>query len=279
MKKYLLLRISIPFTLLVCIAVFFVFFGAKFFSSRGERFSQKGDYQKALRYYRICTEHYTGYSGTPGVFSRMADIYYSKLNNPAEAKNIYQKIINNFPDSQWGQLARDKIRDCYDYFPLEEGNFWIEGDSESGGKNYSAEISCVGLSRVIRKIYAGKKLVTTMNITYKKTDKGLHEYDSTAPDGRLVFGYPLERGAVWSIGENLEKIVYTAISKEEKIETKSGQFTDCLKIRQEKKAAPGSLRYDYYAPGVGRVLVTQASQYGSKEVRISELLSYKIVEK
>lgn len=278
MKKYLFLRILIPFTSLVCIAIFFIFFGAIFFSSQGERFSRKGDYRKALRYYQICVERYPNYSGIPEVLLRMAEIYHLKFDNYVEAKKIYQKVIKNYPDTQWEKLARGKIKDCYNYFPLQEGNFWLEGDSESGGKNYSAEISCIEPYRVIKKVYAGKKLVATINLTYKKTEKELYEYDSTAPDWRLVLRYPLKIGDTWSIGKNLEKVVYTVISKEEEVKTKSGQFTDCLKIRQEKKATPGSLRYDYYAPGIGRVLITQASQYGSKEVRISELLSYKIVE-
>jgi len=279
MKKYLLIRILIPFSVLVLVLIFFLFFAADFLYLQGERYSKRGDYQKALRYYQICVERYSNYKNTPEILLRIAEIYHHKLNDSREAKRAYQKIIKNFPDSEWEKLAGEKIKAVYDYFPLEKGNFWLEGDSETGGKNYLAEIACIEPYKVVKKIYAGKKLVSALNLTYQKTERELYEYEEgIGKEGQVIFSYPLEIGNTWSTGRNLEEIIYTVISKEEEIKTKSGKFSDCLKIRREKRTTPGSFRYDYYAPEVGRVLVTQASLRNPKEVRISELLSYKIVE-
>lgn len=278
MKKYLFIRILVPLSAIILLVIVFVFYGADFYFWQGERFSRQGKYEKAVSYYQICAERYSNYSRRPEVLMRMAEVYDINLNVCEKAKKIYQKIIKNYPATQWARLASDKIRHCYDYFPLLKGNFWIEGDSETGGKNYLAEISCIEPNKVIKKIYAGKRLVATLNLTYKKTERELSEYEGEMRDGQLIFCYPLGIGDTWFSGEGLEKAVYTVISKNEEVKTKSGKFSDCLKIRQEKKKASGSFRYDYYAPEVGRVLVTLGSERNPQEVRITEILSYKIVE-
>lgn len=276
--KRLIIRISIPLSILVLLVIFLLIYGGNFFHFQGERFSRRGDYQKALRCYQIIVERYPNYKHKPEILLQIAEIYHLKLNDCMKAKKVYQKIIKDFPSSEWGKVAQEKIRDVYDYFPLLKGNFWIEGDSETGGKNYLAEISCIEPNKVIKKIYAGKRLVATLNLTYKKTERELSEYEGEMRDGQLIFCYPLGIGDTWFSGEDLERAVYTVISKNEEVKTKSGKFSDCLKIRQEKKKASGSFRYDYYAPEVGRVLVTLGSERNPQEVRITELLSYKVVD-
>lgn len=233
-----------------------------------------------MRYYQICVDRYPNYPRRAEILLRIAEINYLRLNNYREAKKLIKKLFKDYPETRWEKLARGKIKDC---FPLSKGNFWLEGDSKTGGKNYLAKIFCLEPYRVVKKVYAGKRLVTTINLTYKKgvitpTGSELWEYEISSPEERLIFCYPLKIGDIWFSGDGLEKVIYTVVSREEEVKTKTGEFSDCLKIRQEKKSTAGSFRYDYYAPGMGRVLVTQASLRNPKEVWISELLSYKITE-
>lgn len=277
MKKYLLIRILVPFTAILIILTLFLFRGADLYFWQGEKFAQKGKYEKALDRYQICAERYPKYRRAPEAWLRIAEIYDYKLGLCRKAKKIYKKIMEKYPQSQWAELAQEKIKHCYDYFPLNKGNLWVEGDSETGGKNYRAEIYCIEPYKIVKKVYAGKKLVTSIELTYSKDEKEFREYTPSSGE-RTLFCYPLKKGRTWTAGDGLEEIVYTLTSKDAQVETKAGKFSDCLKIRQEKKTAPGSFRFDYYAPEIGKVLVTQATLRNPQEVRISELLSYKIVE-
>lgn len=277
MKKYLLIRILVPFTAILIILTLFLLRGADLYFWQGEKFAQKGKYEKALNRYQICAERYPKYRRAPEAWLRIAEIYDYKLGLSRKAKKIYKKIMEKYPQSQWAELAYGKLKHGYDYFPLEKGNIWVEGDSETGGKNYRAEISCVEPYKIVKKIYAGKRQITTVELTYQKSEKELREYDPSSGE-QVLFCYPLEKGQSWKGKPESEEIVYTLISKNAEIETKAGKFVDCLKIRQEKKSTLGSFRFDYYAPEIGKVLITQATLRSPEEKRISELLSYKIVE-
>ncbi len=277
MKKYLLIRILAPVTAIAIIIIFFLFYGAEFYFWQGERFALKGEYEKALTRYQICAEKYPKYRRRPEVMLKIAEIYDQKLNLQEKAKKIYKKIIKNYPQSLWAKLAQEKIKHCYDYFPLSKGNSWVEGDSETGGKNYRAELNCLEPHKIVKKIYAGKKLIISVELTYQKNEKELCEYTPSSGE-QILFRYPLEEGKNWPAKPGSEEIIYTLISKNVEIETRAGKFTDCLKIRQEKKSTPGSFRFDYYASEIGKILITQATLRNPKEIHISELLSYKIIE-
>ncbi len=203
----------------------------------------------------------------------------------SKSKKIYRKIIKDYSISSWAKLAKEAIIHCYDYFPLNTGNFWVEGDSETGGKNYRAEVSCLSKQNetvgVISRVYAGKKLVSTTEKVYVKSIDGLREYKKLIPgskDYNLVLRYPLIVGKSWAVRPDSDEMTCIIETKDAVVETKAGKFTNCLKIRLNKKGIFDSWRFDYYAPEIGKILTATGSVRSSAEHRISELINYRIIE-
>lgn len=249
-----------------------------------QRFEMQGKYKQAVNKYQKCADMYPNHEKASESLYRMAQIINNQFSDYVQAKSVYKKILERYSATSWAKLAKEEIRYCYDYFPLAIGNLWVEGDSESGGKNYLSEIGCVDEKEVNKeklwildkKIFAGTRLVTRIKESYAKPDRETVEYKNNRY--LTVLKYPLQTGVAWTKVTGGIKVIYMVVSINETVTTLAGTFTDCVKIQQEQENLPGSWRYDYYAPDIGKVLTTTGSQRKTDEKRMSELIKYQVIE-
>jgi hypothetical protein len=143
-----------------------------------------------------------------------------------------------------------------------------------------AEWNCRAVSSgtvsIQRRVFAGKAVVTDITRYYRKENLEVREYTAAAgPQFVTLLAFPFEEGKSWKSRRDGFTVMYTVAARKCSVTVKAGSFNDCLKIGEENPAIPGSIKYTYYAPGVGWVLTTIASGSG-KEHQNTELLSYKI---
>ena len=72
------------------------------------------------------------------------------------------------------------------------------------------------------------------------------------------------------------KIFAGMIDKDAAVRVRAGEFLHCVKVREQPEGASPSWKYDYYAPGVGRILTTVAGK--GFENPNTELISYQTQE-
>ncbi|MFH1258307.1 MAG: VanZ family protein [Elusimicrobiota bacterium] len=246
---------------------------------KADKLEKEKNYSAAITAYRKIITKYSSSPYLPESYYRIARIWQLQ-ERLVQARENYQVLIGSFPASDWGLRAREEITACYDYFPLVEGNYWLDVDSESGGKYYRAEIKCGKKQgkefKLISRIFAGEKLVGKQEVIYQKSKDGLSMSNSPGKTFFQTIAAPIKNGESWVSTLDGEKIRLTIISCREKVKVRAGQFDDCLKIKQQPLDYPSSWRFDYYAPQVGRILVTQAGNTGKQETRSTELLKYQL---
>jgi len=195
------------------------------------------------------------------------------------AKQMYLKLIREYKDTVFVLIAKNKLAALYDYYPLDVGMVWCEGDSETKGKNYYREaavkertISSGGEEySVEEKIYVGNKLLKKTISTIMRNDEGI--WSKVGDRFVLLLKFPLVKGQQWTTEYEGQQRYASVVDSGLKIETQAGAFEDCVKIKYEIKGIPG-YQYEYYAPEVGKILVTHSGRDSSEELRISELLKY-----
>ena len=256
--------------------------GAKFQFEQAQKLENTGYYvQAGFRYHDIFLKYPTDRI-CPQALYRLSVIYQKKLKLYNQAAQYYKKLIEYYPTSEpWSGLAKQGLFDCPDYFPLNEGNFWIEGDSETEGRNMRAEWNChtvsSGTYSVNKKLFAGAVRVADIKRYYRKENYELREYIGPAHgEYSIVLRYPFEEGKTWNTVRDGRKVFCRIVANNLSIKVKAGEFNSCLKVSEENPELPGSIKYNYYAPDAGWILTTISVSAG-REHSNTELLSYKVL--
>ena len=197
------------------------------------------------------------------------------------AKRMFLKVVKEHNNTVFALLARNKLSTLYDYYPLDVEMLWCEGDSETKGKNYYKEtvvkektVSSEGeVYRLEEKIYVGDKLLGKSIFTILKNEEGV--WSKVGNRFVLLLKFPLVKGQQWTTTYDGRQRCASVVESGIKVETQVGSFEDCVKIKYEIMGIPG-YQFEYYAPEVGKVLVTHSGKGASEELRISELLKYNI---
>jgi len=258
--------------------------GADYQFSQAQKLERGGYFVEAgFKYQKIC-QKYPADPICPRALYSLGRIYQKRLRIYGQAVNYYKRLIEYYPSSKpWVELAKTGIFESPDYFPLGKGSFWIEGDSETEGRNMRAEWNCgevsTGTFVVDKRLFAGATRVAEIKRYYRKENLQLREYlNSDSRDYSILMQYPFDEGKYWQTTRDGRKVIYGVAAKNLTIKVKAGEFSGCIKISEQNPELPGSARYNYYAPEAGWVLTTTSASGGS-EHRNTELLSYKIVPK
>ncbi|MBN1383420.1 MAG: tetratricopeptide repeat protein [Elusimicrobia bacterium] len=240
---------------------------------KAEELRENGKFTEAVERYISIIEKNPESPRIPEAIYRIADLYRQNLENNSEAKKNYRRIINDYPSTEWAKYAKKAMLEIADYHPLFKKAKWVEVDSASYGKYMRAVDEVVssqnGIFLIKRNLYTRGRIVSSFSKYYKKTKSGVYETDKTGKIIKTILVLPVEIGKKWTTG----KIEYTIVSNKENIKVTAGEFSDCIKIKKQLAGA-SSWSYEYYAPEVGRILLTQSS--GSKEKRITELKEFSI---
>jgi hypothetical protein len=241
----------------------------------------KGYFVEAGITYDKLAKKYPAAALAPEALYRIGRIYQKKLKLLSYSTRYYLSVIENYPSSQeWAALAGRGLLTSPDYFPLHTGNFWIEGDSDTGGVNMRAEWNCSAVSsgtwEITRRISAGSHFVKEIKQYYRVKGSQLCQFANRQDDpGVIILSYPFEKGRSWRTVSDGKWMEYRVEETDERIAVKAGSFPGCLKIGERNLAYPGSVKYNYYAPDTGWVLTTTAL-VGGVEHRSTELLSCKV---
>jgi len=158
--------------------------------------------------------------------------------------------------ADWAAQAREDILSCPDFFPIVPGARWVYVDSESGGKNMRLDISASAAGALVQvrgAYYAGEERFREYGRVCEKKDWTVWEVDGGI---RLpILRYPFRAGSAWSARTGDRSISYTIEEDSASVRTKAGEFSGCLKVRSQPSGARAWV-YDYYCPGVGRVMMT-----------------------
>lgn len=253
--------------------------------SRAKKAEAKGDSYKAWQLYQKFTVEHPRDSRAPEALFRAGWLAQTAQGDCYMAQTFYDRVMEKYPQSTpWARLAVQQKNNCPDYFPLAHGWQWVEGDSESMGKNARIEVTCKrpakkGLGEVAavgiytRTYYAGSEKFKSTEYTYKKTATELQEFDSSSdPRSKTILQWPLEAGRRWQTKSGGRIFQYEIVSVDASAKVSAGDFKNCLHIRSSIEGTTGATN-EYYAPSIGRVLTTVSTKEGEK--RITELLSYK----
>jgi len=207
----------------------------------------------------------------------------SVLGDCTAAKSFYARVEKEYMASQpWSAQASFQSANCPDFFPLVPGSAWVEGDSESGGKNARIESICEASSGtaaipmsagiIVRSYYGGNSKFKTSRTLYRKEGATVWEFEADSAVGRGVLRGPLDVGTTWE-GELAGRTFrYEVVSDSATVTVRGGTFPGCLLVRARADGVPGATN-EYYAPFVGRVLTSFSGEGGER--RNTELLSYK----
>lgn len=191
---------------------------------------------------------------------RAAELYRTVFGRCAEARTHYEAAARDFASAplcvERGKLG---LLSCPDYFPLDAGRSWVYVDSATKGRAMRQDwevLESSGASAVIaRTLYAGSRAVRSDRERYVKRDWAVWRVDGKKAETLLP--YPYELGRRWSVRRDLHRLDYEIVSIDELVRTEAGDFGGALKVREVDSRFPRAWRYDYYAPGVGRVKTTQ----------------------
>ncbi|MFA5858133.1 MAG: hypothetical protein WC955_03600 [Elusimicrobiota bacterium] len=269
---------------LMVLLIYLVIHNVRFYFGYGKELESKKQVWDAVEQYVTTAEKFPSSTVAPEARYRAAELLREKVKDYGLALYQYELIITSYPESKHAKLAVGQREYCYDFMPVVAGHFWAEGDSQTGGQNYRAEIVSVGKSKVAgrdvevlqRKVFAGKQVVSNTREYYYFEGKSLVRHDTANPQTVMI--QPLLLDTQWFARQMGQEVVFTVVARGLNITVRAGTFTKCAKIRQEYKSLPGSWRYDYYAPGVGRILTTTAAGK-MPETRMTELLTYRVPKK
>lgn len=177
----------------------------------------------------------------------------------------------------WSGRAQAALLECPDYFPLAPGTEWEYVDSQTGGANMREVVTATAAPKglggaLVRRIYAGSRLFVTRRLSYAKADWAVREVaDPARPQaGVPVLRFPFRKGMRWTSGG---RVTFVVEADDARPKTRAGTFERCLKVKAQAAGLAGSWKFDYYCPGVGRVLTTIAGP--GFENPNSELKSFK----
>jgi hypothetical protein len=254
--------------------------GANYQFKKARALENKKYYPQAAEKYIQVADKHPSNPLAPESLYRAGRIYQKQLKIYSKSTDVFARLIRAYSGVEpWSSLAKNGIFDSPDYFPLDAGFKWTEGDSETGGSNMRVESSCVevttGVYKVTRNYFAGARSVTAIVRYYKKADYRLLESGDKGLASPFVrIKYPFEAGSSWETESGSRKFRLNIEGTGLTIRVRAGEFSGCLKVRQEDKGFPDSYKYEYFAPGAGLILTTVGSRKSGSEHRNTELISY-----
>ncbi|OVE78233.1 hypothetical protein BVX98_00755 [bacterium F11] len=271
---------------LLCLAVLVVGCGPQSQFNKAMKLEKEGRFSEAWKRYQEFVAHHPNDPLAAEALFRAGWVTQKGLNDFFAAQIYYEKVTTEYPQSKpWAQAAALQIINCPDYFPLIPGSEWEEGDSDTKGSIAKTVTRCLSLKNtkktlpseaaiLKRSFYGGSKKFQTSSYVYRKSNKELKEYVSENDSrSKTILKWPLTIGQKWRTPMGGRFFVYELVGIKEKIKVAAGEFEGCLKVKSSIEGSPGK-RFEYYAPGVGRILTTLSSSHGEK--RNTELISYKI---
>lgn len=248
---------------------------------RIQALEKKGDVYEAWQSYQVFAAKNARHELAPKALYRAGVLTATHLNDCGAAAAFFERILERYPQSDpWARLAVLKKTNCPDYFPLSSGGSWVEGDSETGGKNARIEITCKAepaetgalvTASYEKTYYGGNAKFQTTLVKYEKTENELHEFPMPDdPRPKIILKWPLLVGTKWKTRVADKIIEYEILAVDKNISVKAGEFQNCLLVESREENASATTN-EYYAPNIGRVLTTLVSKGG--ESRITELLS------
>lgn len=190
---------------------------------------------------------------------RAAELYRLTFGRCAEARVHYEAVARDFADvPECAERGKAGLLSCPDYFPLDAGRAWVFVDSASKGRAMRQEWQVHGSSGTLvfitTALYAGDKRIRADRDVYEKRDWAVWRVDGkeVAP----LLRYPYSLGQSWAAKWGKAQLSYEVVAVDAVAATAAGEFMGCVKVRETDSRFPQVWRYDYYAPGVGRVKTT-----------------------
>ncbi|MBI4425350.1 MAG: hypothetical protein HY554_16595 [Elusimicrobia bacterium] len=226
---------------------------------------RKGSHLAAAGRFERFARRYPDHPRVPEALVRAARIYAYAFQRCPQAQPLLEQAARSRPGGPWAREAERTLLDCPDYFPLRPGASWVFVDSQTGGKNMRLEVSAkegpaperasaAGPAAEVESVfYAGKRKFQTVRRRYEKADWAVWELEGR--DRVPILRYPYQAGRAWSGRRGGKPVAFAIESAHERVQVKAGIFQDCLKVR-ESQPGLGAWKFDYFAPGVGRVKTT-----------------------
>jgi len=238
----------------------------------GETLEKQSRPLQAAASYESFALHRPGDPNAAEAFFRAARLY-AGLGLCARSAPLYERLLRHYPDFKERGKAERGLFICPDYFPLDRAKNWKYGDSETGGRNATQIYSVTGRGKgwmtAEVAVYAGETLVQKDERRYELEETDLYEKKSAG--ATLLLSYPVESGRKWLTEEAGNRLLMRVDRTGVKVTVRGGEFQNCARL-QRSIAGMSSWVYEYYAPGVGRVLTSVAGD--DFENRVTELVSY-----
>jgi hypothetical protein len=237
----------------------------------------------AWKAYQNFAVDYPKDAAAPEALFRAGWLAQRQLNDCTMAIAFYDRVTQTYPQSDpWAPWAAYQKNNCPDYFPLLGGARWVEGDSDTGGKNARIETEskadpnggkipwAAGI--FTRSYYAGPSKFKTVETTYRKNGDEVQELNAANdPRPKIVLKIPPVVGARWKTKNGTQLYVYEIVAADKTAKVSAGEFHGCIVVRSSIEGAAGAA-LEYYAPTVGRVMTAFVTPTGER--RNTELLSF-----
>lgn len=237
------------------------------------KLEKQGLLLKAAMYYEMFAKKHPSDIKAPESLLKSAEIYSKKFHLCHKSRPIYEYILRSYSKSNTVDMANMGLFVCPDYFTLASGKKWVYGDSQTGGENMKQQVHVKGLgtSKAVTRtlIFAGENLVQKLDKIYLFS--GLEFIERQSGFDTIILKYPITQGTEWISKNPKQSVKFKVERVGVKVQVRAGEFADCIKIKQQVEGI-SSWVYDYYAPWVGKVLVTVAGP--GYENRVMELISY-----
>jgi hypothetical protein len=207
---------------------------------------------------------------------RLGRIYTRRFGRYLEAKRHFEAAARSGDRRSACALeAKAELLDCPDFFPLESGRSWVYGDSASGGRNMRLEVevrtATGGKAVQTSVLYAGQRVFSKTTKDYVKRDWAVWEL--AGGQESMFLRYPFSAGEQWKSGVGRQALGYRIEADGIEVKTLAGDFSGCIKVRESDPRFPKSWKFDYFAPGVGRIKTTVGA--AGVENPNTELLRYR----
>ncbi|MBI4347156.1 MAG: hypothetical protein HY553_09900 [Elusimicrobia bacterium] len=231
--------------------------GADVAFDRASARERKGVYAEAAERFAAFADRYRSDPRVPEALVRSARLYTYRLQRCPQAQPLLERAAREHESSPWAEEARRALLDCPEYFPMRPRSSWVFVDSQTGGKNMRLEVlvttSTASSAELKGAFFAGTKRFQEFRRRYVKEGWAVWEEDGA--DRVPILRYPYREGNAWKARRGGRPVEFRIESSKETVRVKAGVFHGCLKVREAQLGVP-AWKYDYYAPGVGRVKTT-----------------------
>jgi hypothetical protein len=190
---------------------------------------------------------------------RLGRLYTRRFGRNLEAKRHFEMAARDPRSLAVCALeAKAELLNCPDFFPLDSGRSWVYGDTASGGRNMRLEVEihagAGGKVAQVSALFAGKRRISVMAKDYVKKDWAVWEL--AGGKETMLLRYPFVAGTAWNGSTGRQAVACRIEADALQVKTLAGTFSNCIKVRETDPRFPRSWKFDYFAPGVGRVKTT-----------------------